>query len=93
MANEEDSKAGQEGVSECCGQVVFWTGTPRGSKLVLGDFDCYLASASAASPSKQAILFIHDAFGWTLVNSRLAADHLAQVTGCDVYLPEYVVSS
>ena len=76
-----------ETAPECCRTVHFWKGTPTGSEITVGSLKAYLAK----SPSSTAcILFIHDAFGWTLVNSRLFADQLASLTGCDVVLPEYV---
>ncbi|KAI8928974.1 dienelactone hydrolase [Entophlyctis helioformis] len=88
--NEELAKAG---MCADCAQGHVWTGEPTGTESRLGALDVYIAtppaSASPASAPKGAVLFIHDAFGWKLPNSRLLCDKLASLTGFTVFMPDF----
>ena len=45
--------------------------------------------AKGAENATSSILYIHDAFGWKLINNRLLCDKFAKETGFDVYMPDF----
>lgn len=81
---------------KCCISGFQWdNGTPTGHETTLANMKTYMAQAPSTSSSESggpgegvAILFIHDAFGWTFVNERLLCDAYAQEVGATVYMPD-----
>lgn len=53
-------------------------GTPTGAEIKLGGVDAYVATPGGGKKPTAAVLILHDAFGWTLVNNRLLADEIAK---------------
>lgn len=76
--------------SQCCSSGTLWTidHTPLGNEEVLYDLSVYVIGPESA---KNALLYIHDAFGWKLPNARFLADRFSQATGARVYLPDLYV--
>jgi dienelactone hydrolase len=72
-------------MDDCCTRGFLWNGTPSGKEGRLADRDAYI---SGDSPDR-AIMIMHDAFGWTLNNTRLLADIYAKRVGATVYLPDF----
>ena len=69
---------------ESC-QIGFrWDGKPAGNNAKLGDIDCYVTGSN----QEAVVLIIHDIFGWSLVSTRLLADHYAEEANVTVYLPD-----
>lgn len=62
-----------------------WKGQPKGKESTLSANKVYVAGDV---DSKVAILFVHDALGWTSHNARLLADHFAEQLNAAVYLPD-----
>lgn len=62
----------------CCGGVVD-KGTPTGSVQTIAGIQCYLAEYSGDEKKNDDVLIViaTDIFGYTLPNSRLIADGLA----------------
>ncbi|KAI8814158.1 dienelactone hydrolase [Cladochytrium replicatum] len=73
-------------VGECCVTGYLDVGTPKGAEITVAGFPTYLAKAGS-EPTKHAILFFSDAFGYSFNNARLVADFYAD-NGFDVYLPD-----
>ncbi|KAI8814204.1 dienelactone hydrolase [Cladochytrium replicatum] len=73
-------------VGECCVSGYLETGEPKGTEITLAGLPTYLARART-EPSKLAILFLTDIFGFRFINARLVADHYAE-HGFDVYIPD-----
>ncbi|OAP55153.1 hypothetical protein AYL99_10853 [Fonsecaea erecta] len=73
--------------TSCCLKSFAWEGTPSGRVDKLGAIDCYVAGGD--NHDKPAILFIHDALGWTFPNARLLADHYAHEADATVYVPDF----
>jgi dienelactone hydrolase len=72
-------------ISDCCLKSFAWNGTPVGRADKLGSHDVYITGDNLTN----AILFVHDALGWTFPNNRLLADHYAKETNATVYLPDF----
>ncbi|KAI8815313.1 dienelactone hydrolase [Cladochytrium replicatum] len=73
-------------VGECCVTGYLETGTPKGTEITVAGFPAYLARAGS-EPTKHAILFFTDVFGYRFNNARLVADMYAE-NGFDVYVPD-----
>lgn len=71
-------------LSDCCFKGFRWDGEPLGHEGQLGENKAYISGANKDA----AVMFIHDAFGWTFKNLRLLADHYAQEADATVYLPD-----
>lgn len=69
----------------CCFKGFRWEGTPTGRISKLANNDVYI---TGDNPDR-AVLYIHDALGWTFNNARLLADHYAQEANVTVYVPDY----
>ena len=48
----------------------------------------YVCEPPDGAAPKGMVVFIPDAFGWTLPNNRVLVDTYARRTGCRVYLPD-----
>ncbi|TPX17933.1 uncharacterized protein E0L32_011996 [Thyridium curvatum] len=72
-------------LSDCCLKGFRWDGEPLGHEEQLGENKAYISGANKDA----AVMFIHDAFGWTFKNLRLLADHYAQEADATVYLPDF----
>ncbi|KAJ3119268.1 hypothetical protein HK098_005621 [Nowakowskiella sp. JEL0407] len=76
------------GVKPCCLGGFIEKGTPAGSEIKLGTFNCYVARANeSGKPTENAVLLITDVFGWKLPNARFVADTYAS-EGLDCYIPD-----
>ncbi|KIW94542.1 uncharacterized protein Z519_04518 [Cladophialophora bantiana CBS 173.52] len=73
-------------MTSCCLKSFQWEGTPTGRMDKLGKSDTYITGDTA----DRAVLFIHDALGWTFPNARLLADHYAQEANATVYVPDFL---
>ncbi|KAH8882881.1 dienelactone hydrolase [Thozetella sp. PMI_491] len=71
--------------SSCCLKAVEWDGTPVGRVGKLGENDAYI---TGDNPDR-AVLYIHDALGWTFPNARILADHYAKEANATVYVPDF----
>ena len=67
-----------------CLRASFWEGTPTGEETKLGKNQAY----KAGNNTEYAILFVHDAAGWTFQNARLLADYFAKEVGATVFMPD-----
>lgn len=74
---------------DCCSGTLH-QGTPTGRVETLHDFPTYISEPPNNAIPKAIILFVPDAFGWELPNSRLLADTYAKRLGVRVYLPEFM---
>jgi dienelactone hydrolase len=63
-------------------------GTAKGSIEYLYDLPAYIALPPENSNPKSSILFLTDAFGLKLINSKLLADRYAAETNCKVIMPD-----
>ncbi|KAF4610804.1 hypothetical protein D9613_006672 [Agrocybe pediades] len=74
-----------------CIRGVTHEGTPKGAWEVIGGVNTYVATprGGRAYPRNVAILFLPDAYGPQLINSRLLADDFAS-NGFQVFIPDYL---
>jgi len=70
---------------DCCKSGYKWDGNPEGHEGVLANNKAYITGTNKDA----AILIVHDAFGWTLINTRILADHFAKEANATVYLPDF----
>jgi len=64
-------------------------GTPSGTVKKVGGVDVYFVSGASEPTSKTfGVIYLTDAFGLALVNSKLIADKIANALGCDVWVPD-----
>lgn len=75
----------------CCLRHFSWTGTPTGTESTLASLPTYISHPNSSSPpdSKAAVLYVHDALGWTFPNARLLCDHFAREANVTVYMPDF----
>jgi dienelactone hydrolase len=77
-----------------CFSGSIWTSSPAGKEEIIHGVRTYVATppdATTGTPnalSASTILFITDAFGFKLVNSKLLADQYAAHTGLRVLVPD-----
>ncbi|KAL8708753.1 MAG: hypothetical protein Q9220_006395 [cf. Caloplaca sp. 1 TL-2023] len=76
-------------MSRCCVSGFKWNRSPEGRESKLGELDTYIAGSDTQKDA--AIMIISDAFGWTLINTRLLATHFAYEANVTVYLPDLYV--
>ncbi|KAK4114713.1 alpha/beta-hydrolase [Canariomyces notabilis] len=85
-------------IQPCCLRAFPWDGTPTGSETTLAGVSnpVYMAyppgfpaATASSSPSRAAILIVHDLFGWRYPNVRLLADAYAAEVGATVYVPDF----
>ncbi|KAH8652030.1 hypothetical protein BX600DRAFT_483309 [Xylariales sp. PMI_506] len=77
---------------ECFSGSV-WASEPVGIEMDLCGVNTYVAGNPSQPPLHQStstIIFITDAFGFNLVNSKLVADTYAQSTGFRVLVPDII---
>ena len=58
----------------CCVTGFQWDGTPEGREETLNGLPTYVTGNN----SEKAVLYVHDAVGWTWKNARLLADCYAR---------------
>ncbi|KAK5201658.1 hypothetical protein LTR16_001915 [Cryomyces antarcticus] len=63
---------------------------PSGRISKVHGLDCYIAESPSGSAPKGVVVILPDAFGWTLLNSRILADEYAKKGGFLVLLPEFM---
>jgi dienelactone hydrolase len=71
--------------SACCLKSFKWDGTPTGHESTLSNNSTYITGSNPHA----AVLYIHDALGWTFSNARLLADHFAKEANVTVYMPDF----
>ncbi|KAJ9654533.1 hypothetical protein H2201_008987 [Coniosporium apollinis] len=72
------------------GGVHSQAGEAKGTIETLHGRTCYVASPSSSSASTSAIIYITDAFGLNLINTKLLADRFAAETGFRVLVPDVI---
>ncbi|KAF5021032.1 hypothetical protein F66182_6963 [Fusarium sp. NRRL 66182] len=72
-------------LSKCCISGFNWDGKPTGKETKLAGLNTYVTGTN----KEAAVLYVHDIFGWTFINSRLLADHYANEAGVTVYVPDF----
>lgn len=65
-------------------------GKPAGTEEIVCDILTYVATPLSGTTSTSCVIFITDAFGFNLVNSKLLADEYAAQTGCRVLVPDII---
>lgn len=75
-----------------CFKGTIHAGEPSGTVETIHGVRTYITSLSStsATTSKSTIIFITDAFGFNLVNSKLLADFYAAKTGFRVLVPDII---
>ena len=64
-------------------------GAPSGTVKKVDSVDAYFVSGvSKPMPKTFGVIFLNDAFGLELVNSKLIADKIAKVLACDDWVPD-----
>lgn len=64
-------------------------GIPSGAIKEVGGVDAYFVSGASEPTSKTfGVIYLTDAFGLALVNSKLIADKIANELACDVWVPD-----
>ncbi|PSN69831.1 alpha/beta-hydrolase [Corynespora cassiicola Philippines] len=65
-------------------------GIPEGTIETIAGISTYVAKSPSDEVSPSTIIFITDAFGFNLTNSKLLADNYALRTGCRVLVPDII---
>ena len=65
-------------------------GEPTGTEEIIHGVRTYIASPDTAASSQSTIIFVTDAFGFHLVNSKILADIYASRTGFCVLVPDII---
>ncbi|KAL2152242.1 hypothetical protein VTH82DRAFT_5426 [Thermothelomyces myriococcoides] len=81
--------ASTETISSCCLRASLWEGTPSGIETKLDGVPNPTYVAEPPTPSRAALLYVHDILGWTFPNARLLADAYAREAGVAVYVPDF----
>ncbi|AEO56622.1 hypothetical protein MYCTH_2301730 [Thermothelomyces thermophilus ATCC 42464] len=76
-------------ISSCCLRASLWEGTPTGTETKLAGVPNPTYVARPPTPSRAALLYVHDMLGWTFPNARLLADAYAREAGVTVYVPDF----
>jgi len=77
--------------SECIrGAVHTHAGEPKGTVQTLHGKTCYVSSRPSGSSATSTIIYLTDAFGLNLINTKLLADQLAAETGFRVLVPDVI---
>lgn len=73
-----------------CTRGSILDGTPSGTVKKVNGVDAYLVSGVSDPTLTQTfgVIFLTDAFGLELVNSKLIAHKIAKVLACDVWVPD-----
>ena len=72
------------------GSVHSHAGEAKGKTETLYGKNCYVASPPSTSTSTSVIIYLTDAFGLNLINTKLLADRFAAETGCKVLVPDVI---
>jgi dienelactone hydrolase len=72
------------------GSVHTHAGEAKGNLETVYGKNCYVASPSSTSTSTSVIIYLTDAFGLNLINTKLLADRFAAETGCKVLVPDVI---
>ncbi|CAI6020438.1 unnamed protein product [Clonostachys chloroleuca] len=75
--------------SECFTGAIH-QGKLLGSEESIAGIKTYVARPTSNSASNSKIIFITDAFGFNLINSKLLADQYATKIGCTVLVPDII---
>jgi dienelactone hydrolase len=73
-----------------CFKGTIHEGEPSGIEETIHGVRTYVTAPASNSTSKSTIIFITDAFGFNLVNSKLLADYYASQTGIRVLIPDII---
>ena len=73
-----------------CFKGVAHDGKPAGTEDKIHGLRTYIAHPLAGPTSPSTIIFVTDAFGFNLLNSKLLADEYAAKTGCRVLVPDVI---
>lgn len=73
-----------------CVSGTLHEGTPAGRVEAVHGLATYVTEPPNGATPKGIVVIIPDAFGWTLVNSRILADRYAERLGFTVYLPDFM---
>ena len=73
-----------------CVSGTLHEGTPAGRVETVHGLATYVTEPPNGATPKGIVVIIPDAFGWTLVNSRILADRYAERLGFTVYLPDFM---
>lgn len=71
---------------ENCTKGSTLPGEPTGS--IKPEFDGAYFAPGPEGNTKRAIIFLTDAFGLPLVNSKIMADYFAKTLECDIWVPD-----
>jgi dienelactone hydrolase len=72
------------------GSVHTHAGEAKGNLDTLYGKNCYVASPPSTSTSASVIIYLTDAFGLNLINTKILADRFAAETGCKVLVPDVI---
>jgi hypothetical protein len=64
--------------------------TPTGHEEVINGLATYVTRPDAGVEPSGSVVFLTDAFGWKLRNSRALADAYAKRVPCIVYVPDFM---
>lgn len=67
--------------------------TPAGHEEVINGLPTYVTRPDAGVEPLGSVVFLTDAFGWKLRNSRVLADAYAKRVPCIVYVPDFMNGS
>ena len=73
-----------------CVSGVLHEGTPAGREETVHGRATYVTEPPNGAAAKALVVIVSDAFGWTLVNSRVLADRYAERCQVTVYLPDFM---
>ncbi|PVH78395.1 alpha/beta-hydrolase [Cadophora sp. DSE1049] len=73
-----------------CFKGSIHNGKPTGTEEFIHDIRTYIACPENTASSQSTIIFITDAFGFNLVNSKILADVYASRTGFRVLVPDII---
>ena len=71
-----------------CVEVFIWQGEPTGKEVTVAGLGTYVARPKETKTDGKAILFIHDIWGWKMVNNRLLCDNICQLAQIPVFMPD-----
>ncbi|KAI9789429.1 MAG: hypothetical protein M1833_002423 [Piccolia ochrophora] len=71
-----------------CFTGTLHSGTPAGREATVHGLPTYIASPPSGVSPKGLVIILSDAFGWSLVNTRILADAYAKKGNFLVYLPD-----
>lgn len=76
---------------DCFKGTIHTYASPSGTTTTLHGLNTYITSQeSTTNSSKSTIIFLTDAFGFNLVNSKLLADRYSHETGLRILMPDII---